>query len=283
MSEQCGNGSLNQQIIDITECSICMDVFKDPRVLPCVHTFCLRCLEIFAKNQKPGSFLPCPLCRVSFTIPKEGLKDMPKNPLAQKLVDMNCGASQNVDAMSVTSESLNQSITRKSAELQQVRKRLALNLDQLSKQVVNVECEIRQQKDFLKQLVDESANDLLDQLKNIHEKEQSNLQREIKDVEERLSRLNELHCRFAANSKSQPSGSSNEDFRNIKAELRRIEDPGKTVNCMNILLLPNNPSKDGKQISIGRIEVSSSPTMGRIEVSSSTSKTASRKYLVACL
>jgi len=28
-----------------SECAICKEVFTDPRVLPCVHTFCLKCIQ----------------------------------------------------------------------------------------------------------------------------------------------------------------------------------------------------------------------------------------------
>ena len=26
-------------------CSVCLDIFKEPKVLPCCHTFCKACLE----------------------------------------------------------------------------------------------------------------------------------------------------------------------------------------------------------------------------------------------
>ena len=26
-------------------CPVCSDIFKDPRHLPCLHTFCLHCLD----------------------------------------------------------------------------------------------------------------------------------------------------------------------------------------------------------------------------------------------
>uniref|UniRef100_A0A6B2LKS1 RING-type domain-containing protein n=1 Tax=Arcella intermedia TaxID=1963864 RepID=A0A6B2LKS1_9EUKA len=38
------------------ECPICLDLFKDPRMLPCGHTFCFKCVQ-------PIQPLSCPLCR----------------------------------------------------------------------------------------------------------------------------------------------------------------------------------------------------------------------------
>ena len=44
---------------DLTECSICMEVFVDPQKLPCDHSFCGGCVEPL----KQGSRIECPLCR----------------------------------------------------------------------------------------------------------------------------------------------------------------------------------------------------------------------------
>ena len=26
-------------------CPVCLDAFKDPKVLPCLHTFCIKCIS----------------------------------------------------------------------------------------------------------------------------------------------------------------------------------------------------------------------------------------------
>ena len=71
---------------DVTECSICTEVFTDPRVLPCIHTFCLKCLMNYGKDRQPGDDVPCPLCRKEFTIPADGLSGMQKNFVVEKLL-----------------------------------------------------------------------------------------------------------------------------------------------------------------------------------------------------
>lgn len=38
-------------------CPICLDLFDDPRLLPCSHTFCSKCLQ---------ATVVCPLCRCRF-------------------------------------------------------------------------------------------------------------------------------------------------------------------------------------------------------------------------
>ena len=41
-------------------CPICLDLFDDPRLLPCSHTFCRRCLQ---GTHLVRSLLTCPVCR----------------------------------------------------------------------------------------------------------------------------------------------------------------------------------------------------------------------------
>ena len=53
------------------KCSICLEFFSDPRVLPCLHTYCLKCLQGLVRNHK--SDLSCPQCRVKHKIPKGGV------------------------------------------------------------------------------------------------------------------------------------------------------------------------------------------------------------------
>ena len=50
------------------KCSICLDLFSDPRVLPCLHTYCLKCLQGLVNKEK--SDLSCPQCRAKHEIPK---------------------------------------------------------------------------------------------------------------------------------------------------------------------------------------------------------------------
>ncbi|XP_078586230.1 E3 ubiquitin-protein ligase TRIM33-like [Branchiostoma floridae x Branchiostoma japonicum] len=47
---------------DFLECTICLEPYKDPKILPCLHTFCKGCLEKFVAQQTSGGCI-------------EGLKD----------------------------------------------------------------------------------------------------------------------------------------------------------------------------------------------------------------
>ncbi|XP_023930796.1 tripartite motif-containing protein 3-like, partial [Lingula anatina] len=50
-------------------CHICLEAYKDPRVLPCYHTFCLGCIaDHAAKNGVQDKFF-CPVCRQEAPVP----------------------------------------------------------------------------------------------------------------------------------------------------------------------------------------------------------------------
>lgn len=73
---------------DLTKCTICIDVFSDPRILPCVHTFCLKCLLNCMTDRQPGDDMPCPLCRTLFTIPDDGLSGLQKNFFMEEAISL---------------------------------------------------------------------------------------------------------------------------------------------------------------------------------------------------
>ena len=52
-------------------CPVCLEVFStEPKILPCCHTYCLKCLE---KIQQKNGEVICPQCRKSHKIPAGGL------------------------------------------------------------------------------------------------------------------------------------------------------------------------------------------------------------------
>lgn len=61
----------------IKQCSICQDDLKTARLLPCLHAFCLECLERYCRDGLPGDDARCPVCRTDFQIPKNGVAGLP--------------------------------------------------------------------------------------------------------------------------------------------------------------------------------------------------------------
>ncbi|XP_045214748.2 uncharacterized protein LOC123564897 [Mercenaria mercenaria] len=79
---------------DILICSICMDVFENPKMLPCQHSFCNDCLLSFIQKKRTcvigrlHSF-HCPLCRHEVLLEKKDDVDVsfPTNYLLSTLLE----------------------------------------------------------------------------------------------------------------------------------------------------------------------------------------------------
>lgn len=64
----------------ILQCPICMDEYKDPRILTCHHTVCLQCLLDYVQHTSTsGRIFRCPQCRADVCVPRGGVKDFPPN------------------------------------------------------------------------------------------------------------------------------------------------------------------------------------------------------------
>jgi len=48
------------------ECSLCKDIYQEPKTLGCLHSFCLQCLETYSERNHSNQTLTCPLCRTPF-------------------------------------------------------------------------------------------------------------------------------------------------------------------------------------------------------------------------
>ncbi|XP_078583724.1 E3 ubiquitin-protein ligase TRIM71-like [Branchiostoma floridae x Branchiostoma japonicum] len=66
-------------------CAICKDIFQEPRVLPCLHTFCTTCLEGLSQTQ--GNWLTCPICRELVRLGDGGVSSLPPNFYVNSLLD----------------------------------------------------------------------------------------------------------------------------------------------------------------------------------------------------
>src|SRR5688572_28671176 len=74
------SGKVQDELHDVTTCCICDETYRDPVILPCIHTFCLTCLQRIGTHtdKNPGDPMPCPLCRQEFTVPEDGFAALKK-------------------------------------------------------------------------------------------------------------------------------------------------------------------------------------------------------------
>ncbi|XP_038053681.1 E3 ubiquitin-protein ligase TRIM71-like, partial [Patiria miniata] len=74
--------------VDHLECSICTNRFRQPKLLDCLHSFCLQCLHDLRQSQDPsGTKLTCPLCRRETMLKGSGVADLPNNFAFSALVE----------------------------------------------------------------------------------------------------------------------------------------------------------------------------------------------------
>ena len=70
-------------------CSVCMTTFTEPKILPCLHTFCLHCLNGILRTSGRHDIIPCPECRREVQVPSSGnFKDLPTNFRMNSLLDV---------------------------------------------------------------------------------------------------------------------------------------------------------------------------------------------------
>ena len=69
-------------------CPVCYNRFTNPKQLPCLHSFCLHCLQNIQSTSGIRDTILCPECRRSFTIPGNGdLDTLPTNFRLNSLLD----------------------------------------------------------------------------------------------------------------------------------------------------------------------------------------------------
>ena len=85
--------------MDELKCGICLELFQDPRSLPCLHTFCRECIQR-SLNETDHS-LKCPVCRANHELSDKGaellhvdqyaLQELPLKRLQQQQREDNGG------------------------------------------------------------------------------------------------------------------------------------------------------------------------------------------------
>ena len=70
-------------------CSVCSDLFTDPKHLSCLHSFCLKCLKRWYETGGGGDAIRCPKCQAFSQVPASGdLKDLPTSFYLNGLIDV---------------------------------------------------------------------------------------------------------------------------------------------------------------------------------------------------
>ena len=70
-------------------CSVCMQLYTNPKQLPCLHIFCLQCLNNLARTSAHYGKIKCPLCQREVAVPESGtLETLPNCFHMKNLLDI---------------------------------------------------------------------------------------------------------------------------------------------------------------------------------------------------
>eukprot|EP00058_Branchiostoma_floridae_P019041 XP_002604530.1 hypothetical protein BRAFLDRAFT_79377 [Branchiostoma floridae] len=76
--------NLGSHMREELSCSICLELFTRPKVLPCQHTFCQDCLRDLVGGRRN---FQCPNCRRQVSLPGRGVFGLPDNHLVTNLCE----------------------------------------------------------------------------------------------------------------------------------------------------------------------------------------------------
>ena len=68
---------------DILQCPNCNTQIKDPRILPCHHSFCLNCLREHIEDGLQN----CAICQQKVPLPVNNVYGFPKNDILHKILN----------------------------------------------------------------------------------------------------------------------------------------------------------------------------------------------------
>ena len=81
--------TLLDNLYEELSCSVCLNTFSDPKQLPCLHSFCLRCLKNILRTSGHHDIIKCPDCRRECEVPESGnLEKLPSNFRINSLLDV---------------------------------------------------------------------------------------------------------------------------------------------------------------------------------------------------
>ncbi|KAK6184010.1 hypothetical protein SNE40_006557 [Patella caerulea] len=75
-------------------CSICLDIFTEPKTVDCGHTFCRNCLEnYYVKKHSESKTFPCPICQHDVEVPEGGIQMFPSTNSKKRKIEQESAAS----------------------------------------------------------------------------------------------------------------------------------------------------------------------------------------------
>ena len=94
------NEMSESRLDDLLACSVCLEEYKDPKILNCHHSFCKLCLNnVPLHYQREQPLLKCPTCRKPTPLKEGGVSGLPPSFLLNSLLDTNKENSASPDEL----------------------------------------------------------------------------------------------------------------------------------------------------------------------------------------
>ena len=89
-------GKVKQALEKEVTCPLCLDLFKEPKKLPCDHVYCKDCLKGLALRSLNQS-ISCPECRTNTNVPNGNVNDFPTAFRMNRLIEAFQEAQEETD------------------------------------------------------------------------------------------------------------------------------------------------------------------------------------------
>ena len=89
-------------------CPVCLDLYTNPKTLPCLHSFCEACIERFPQDKEGETYyLSCPTCRHRTELPGGGAGAFPVAFTLNNFIDVHSLLKKVSDPQQVTCDNCN--------------------------------------------------------------------------------------------------------------------------------------------------------------------------------
>ncbi|CAD7078571.1 unnamed protein product [Hermetia illucens] len=86
VTQMCNNENM-EQFEQLLTCCVCLDRYRNPKLLPCQHSFCMEpCMEGLVDYVRRQ--VKCPECRAEHRIPYQGVQAFPTNVTLQRFLEL---------------------------------------------------------------------------------------------------------------------------------------------------------------------------------------------------
>jgi len=84
-----GVPTLMHNLKEEVTCSVCIHLYTNPKQLPCLHIFCLECLNDLARTTARHGKIKCPICQIEVAVPESGtMETLPSCFYVKNLLDL---------------------------------------------------------------------------------------------------------------------------------------------------------------------------------------------------